>query len=80
MNELDVLLLAVAIGCAIGCAIVAVDAWMRARRARRADERRAARAWYPAAVGPTERLVCCDAPDVPDGADYCIACGRQVRP
>lgn len=32
----------------------------------------------PAAVGPTTRLRCCDAPDLPDGAQYCINCGRRV--
>lgn len=55
-------------------------AGVAARREQRGAERKAARAWYPAVVGPTERLACCAAPDVPDGADYCIACGKPVRP
>jgi len=51
-----------------------------ARRDQRGAERKAARAWYPAAVGPTERLACCDAPDYPAGTVCCISCGKPVRP
>ena len=32
------------------------------------------------ATGPTVRLTCCNAPDVPRGAAYCIRCGRPVQP
>ena len=31
-----------------------------------------------AAIGPTQRLACCARPDYPDGAAYCISCGRRI--
>ena len=31
------------------------------------------------ATGRTVRLACCARPDYPDGAAYCISCGRRLR-
>lgn len=81
MIDLDIALLLVAGVTLVGLVVIVVAQLAEeVRRAQWAAEHAERRAVSPAAVGPTERLACCDAPDVPDGADYCIACGRQVQP
>ena len=68
-----VILLAIMIAIA-GAAIV--DAVER-RRATAALARAAAARHHPAATGPTRRLGCCERPDYPPGAHFCIRCGRR---
>lgn len=73
MIDLDVAVLLIA-----GVAFVGVGALFVAQLVESSRERRA-NAWRPATTGPTVRLACCAAPDVPDGAAHCIRCGKAVQ-
>lgn len=75
MIDLDVAVLLIAGVAFVGVGALFVAQLVESSRA----QRRAANAWHPATTGPTVRLACCAAPDVPDGAAHCIRCGKAVQ-
>lgn len=95
MIDLDVSVLLIAGAAFVGLFLLVAAQLVESSRERRANaakfaaqlqewsaeraQRRAANAWHPATTGPTVRLACCAAPDVPEGAAHCIRCGRQVQ-
>ncbi len=95
MIDLDVAVFLIAGAAFVGVGALFVAQLVESNRERRANaakfaaqlqewaaeraQRRAANAWHPATTGPTVRLACCAAPDVPDGAAHCIRCGKAVQ-
>ncbi len=73
MIELDVAVVLIAGVVFVGLGLLVVAQLVESARERRAN------AWHPATTGPTVRLACCAAPDVPDDAAHCIRCGKAVQ-